>query len=329
LSSLVVALGAILAGAGTAAGEVAQGTGTVVGRVVDLEGRPVVGAAVWAGDRDQVEAQVRTDADGRFRLGPLSEERAATIWAEDEAKGLARQYFDDVRVVAGRETDLGAVVLAPGARVLGRAVDRDGRPVVGVEATITSRHHVLGHTVTLNGMKWTVRGDEQGQIRTPALSVGDTELIIRAPGKARQYLSRLIEPGQSVIDLGDVKLEDEKPITGLVVDQDGQPIAGARISVDADYDHPAITGADGRFIVHDAATDASWYRIDAAGYFDPTLKPFRKLEGHRIALRIALQKAYTIEGSVIDVDTGAPVEFEQVQLCTVVRDEDAHVTLVG
>ena len=90
-----------------------KGMGTVVGRVIDLEGRPVAGAEVWAGDRNQVAARSRSGADGRFRLGPVSDERAATVWAEDEERGLAREHFEDVRVFAGRETDLGDVALCP------------------------------------------------------------------------------------------------------------------------------------------------------------------------------------------------------------------------
>lgn len=326
--SMAVTLAAVLVGAGPG-GEATKRTGTVVGRVVDLEGRPVADASVWAGDRDQVATQARTGPDGRFRLGPLSDERSTTVWAGDREGGLAREHFDDVRVFAGRETDLGDLALAPGARLSGRVVDADGRPVAGARATIVSRHHVLGYTVTPNGPKWTVRGDKQGQFRTPALPVGPLEFIVTAPGKARRYLSPLVEPGQTAIDLGDVRLEDERPITGVVVDQDGRPVARASVVVDADDDHPATTDAEGRFTVHEAAVDAVWLRVEARGYFDPALRPYRELKGQRTDLRIALQKAFTVEGSVVDAETGAPVEFEQVQLCTVERNKDNKVTLVG
>ena len=94
-SLLAVACGAGFFGARS--GEKASNAlGSVVGRVIDLEGRPVAGAEVWAGDRDQVAARARTDADGRFRLESVSDERAATVWAEDEERGLAREHFEDV-----------------------------------------------------------------------------------------------------------------------------------------------------------------------------------------------------------------------------------------
>ncbi len=325
---VAVALAAALSGAGPG-DEATEETGTVVGRVIDLEGRPVAGAAVWAGDRNQVAARARTGADGRFRLGPVSDERAGIFWAEHEERGLARQHFDDVRVFARRETDLGDVALAPGARLSGRVVDREGRPVAGAEATILSWRHVLGHTITQNGPKWTVRGDDRGQFRTQALPVGRVDLTATAPGKARRQLGRHIEPGQTAINLGDVRLDDERPVTGVVVDQDSRPVAGAAVVVDADYDHPATTDAKGRFAVRDAAINAVWFLVEAPGYFDPAQQGLRQLKGQRTDVRIALQKAYIVEGSVIEAETGAPVEIERVQLCTVERDEDGNVTLVG
>lgn len=324
-----MALAAAPAAAAGPGGEAVKQTGSIVGRVTDPDGRPVAGAEVWTGDYDKVEVRARTGADGRFRLEPVGDEHTATLWAECEPEGLAREHFDEVRVFAGRETDLGDIALAPGARLSGRAVDDDGRPVAGAELIIQSWHHILGYTITPNGPNWAARGDEAGRFRTPALPVGETDLTLRAPGKARRRLDQRIEPGRSAIDLGDIRLDDEKPITGIVLDQDDRPVAGAQVVVDADYDHPATTDPDGRFAVRDAAIDDSWIRVEAPGYFDPTLRPIHKLEGQRTDLRLALQKAYTVEGSVLDAETGEPVEFEQVQLCTVERDGANHVTLVG
>ena len=302
--SVAVALAAALAGA-EPGDEATKGTGTIAGRVIDLDGRPVAGAKVWAGDRDPVAARARTGTDGRFRLGPVSDERATTVWAEDEERGLAREHFENVRVFAGRDTDLGDVALAPGARLSGRVVDVKGQPVAGAQATILSQRLVLGHTLTLNGPKWTVQGGDQGRFRTPALPVGLLDLTVTAPGKARRHRGPLVEPGRAAIDLGDVRLEDERPVTGVVVDQDSRPVAGATVVVDADFDHPATSDANGRFAVRDAAINAVWFLVEAAGYFDPTPQGGHELKGQRTDLRIALQKAYTVQGSVIDAETGA------------------------
>jgi hypothetical protein len=297
--------------------------------VVDLEGQPVAGAEVWASDRDGVTTRAKTQADGLFHLGLVSDERAATVWAEHEQRGLAREHFEEVRVIAGRETDLGDIALVPGVRLVGRFVDKEGRPIAGAEATILSRHHILGHTVAPNGPKWTIRGDDQGRFRTPALPAGQVEFTARAPGKARRYLEPLVEPGRGTVDLGELRFDDEQPVTGVVVDQDGRPVTSATVVVDADYDHPTTTDEKGRFAVRDAAINAVWTYLEARGYFDPSLGRVHELKGQRTGLRFVLQTAFTVEGSVVDADTGAPVDIQRVQLCTVQRDEDHKVTLVG
>jgi uncharacterized GH25 family protein len=303
--------------------------GSIIGRVLDLTGRPVAGARVWTGNRDDVTTQDRTGPDGRFRLGPMSDERPAAVWVESDELGLAREHFEEVRIFSGRDTDLSDVTLVPGVRLIGRFVDKEGRPVAGAEATISSWHLLLGHTITANGPKWINRGDDQGRFRSPALPAGKVEFTARAPGKALRYLGPTVEPGQGTLNLGDLRFDDEQPITGVVVDQDGKPIAGATVVVDADYDHPALSDEKGRFAVHDAAINAVWFLVEARGYFDPSLGRVHELKGQRTGLRIPLQKAYAVEGSVVDADTGTPVDIERVQLCTVHRDEENKVTLVG
>lgn len=326
---VLVFLGPTLAAAAPAI-ESSRETGGAAGRVVDLQGRPVARARVWAADRAaKVEARSRTDNEGHFRLESINAERAVAIWAEAPEQGLAREHFEDVRIYAGRETDVGDLCLVPGARLSGRVVDAKGQPVAGARAIVKSWHFTLGHTITPNGPDWTVRGADDGQIRTPSLPVGKTDITITAPGKARLSLEKRIEPGQSAIDLGDIQLDDEQPITGTVVDQDGKPVRGATVVIDSDWDSRARTDHAGHFTVRGAPLKATWIRVEAPGYFDPTLRPVHELKGKRTDLRMPLQKAYTVQGRAIDADTGAPVDFQLVQLCTVTRDEEGHITLTG
>jgi hypothetical protein len=305
------------------------GKGAVVGRVTNLDGRPVGGATIWADSREQPATRAQTGTDGRFRLGPISDERPATIWVEAEERGLAREHFDDVRVFAGRETDIGDLPLAPGTRLSVRVVDATGHPLAGASASLLSRRHVLGHTVTQNGPDWSLHGDDQGRIKTPALPVGLVAFVARAPGKALRRVSQVVEPGQAEINLGDFTLDDERPITGVVVDQNGRPLAGASVVVDGEYDHPTTTDLQGRFAVRDAAIDAQWFQAEARGYFDQSLQQIHELKGKRTDHRIVLQEAFTIEGSVVDAETGDPIDFDHVQLCTVLRDEGSKITLAG
>src|SRR5690242_14765568 len=86
------------------AGAPAQ-TGAVTGLVVDVQGRPVVGAAVWGLSYQEKFGPTRSDADGRFRLPALKPDKPVTVWAE--APGLARERRDDVRIFPGQDHDIG------------------------------------------------------------------------------------------------------------------------------------------------------------------------------------------------------------------------------
>jgi hypothetical protein len=69
----------------------------VVGRVVDSQGRPIAGAAVFQSGDGPVRSRTTTDADGRFRLSGVYREPA---WLFVEADGLT---FEGHRIGAGNE----------------------------------------------------------------------------------------------------------------------------------------------------------------------------------------------------------------------------------
>src|SRR5262249_36282551 len=122
-------------------------TGAITGRVVDLEGRPIAGAEVWGLAFRDKAGTTRSGADGRFRLAPLKEDKPVTVWAD--APGFARQRHEaqriGVHVFAGRDHEIGPIVLLPGTRIRGRAVDARGRPVAGAKILVQDYRHVLGH----------------------------------------------------------------------------------------------------------------------------------------------------------------------------------------
>ncbi|HYO16994.1 MAG TPA: carboxypeptidase-like regulatory domain-containing protein [Thermoanaerobaculia bacterium] len=111
------------------------------GRIFDSEGRPLEGVQVWtgmgraAGD-EQLLARHRaagpaavTDSDGRFALRSL--DRRSGLW-------LCRAGFEPRFIQTLISRDLSRLALhppaarPPGARVSGRVVDAEGRPVPGV-----------------------------------------------------------------------------------------------------------------------------------------------------------------------------------------------------
>lgn len=323
LAAALVA-GAVAAPADDRAGRAREETGTITGSVVDREGRTIAGAEVWGLAARARVGSTRTDADGRFRLGPLKWDKAVTVWAD--VPGLARERRDDVHVFGGRDHEIRPLTLLPGTRLTGRVVDAQGRPIAGTEIEIRDYRHVLGHTISSDQTEWTLASDAEGRFQTTQLPAGEVHLVLVAPGKVRNFVERKVEPGTSEADLGDITLADEVPIRGVVVDRDGKPAPGVQVYADYDYRNPATTGQDGRFLVHGAGKDAELLNLQANDYFAP--KPF-DLGPDRDDLKITVSKAYEIHGTAVDSETGKPVPIETVRLCMVRRDPDGSYSLLG
>lgn len=271
----IVLVGILLIGAADIRADDGSGgkstaTGAIAGRILDPGGRPVAGAEVWGVVFREKAGSTSTDAGGRFRLAGLKEDKPVDVWAE--APGLARQRREGLHVFAGRDRDMGALTLLPGTRIRGRAVDSQGRPVVGFRIKLDIYRYVLGHTISSDQTEWSIKGDAEGRFVTPTLPTGEIHLLFSSPGKVRTLVQRKAESGVEQLDLGDVKLADEVPIRGMVVDQDGKPAQGVEVYADYDRENVARTDNNGRFTVHAADKDAKLLMVQSNNYFAP--KPF-------------------------------------------------------
>jgi hypothetical protein len=301
-----------------------EGTGSLTGRVVDRQGQPVAGAQVWAVVFRERVGSTSTDSDGRFRLSALKEGRAVDVWGD--APGLARQRQEGVHVFAGRDRDIGPLILLPGTQIRGRVVDIQGRPIAGARIKIDDYHHILGHTISSDQTEWSLRGGPEGRFVTHRLPAGRVFFRFASPGKVRTFLERGSEPGVDKLDMGDVILVDEVPIRGVVVDQEGKPAPGVEVCADYDHEGSTKTDAAGRFAVHGAGKDAKKLTLRSNSYFAPT--PF-DLGPKRDDLKLVVAKAYEIHGSTVDAETGKPVRIDTVRLCIVDREPDGKFTLRG
>ena len=306
------------------AGAPAQ-TGAITGLVVDLQGRPVAGAAVCGVSYHEKFGPTRSGADGRFRLLDLKFDKPVTVWVD--APGLARERREEVRIFAGRNRDLGRLTLLPGTRMHGRAVDAQGKSVAGADIKLDLYRHQLGHTITSQGTEWTVSAGGDGRFATPALPAGNGHLYVSASGKVRTFVGKKAEPGTPVVDLGDIALPDEMPVAGIIIDGEGKPAPGVEVIPDYDWENSAKTDKDGRFTVHGVGKDIKILQLQSNDYFTP--KPFDVTPG-QTDLKLAVIKAYEIHGTAVDAETGKPVPVDTVRLCIVDRDpDDGHVTLRG
>jgi 5-hydroxyisourate hydrolase-like protein (transthyretin family) len=300
-------------------------TGAITGRVADQQSRPVAGAEVWGVAYQEKFGPTRSGPDGRFRLPALNPDKPVTVWAD--APNLARERRDDVRVFPGQDHDIGRLTLLPGTRMHGRTVDAKGKPVAGATVKLEVYRHQLGHTISSQQTEWTFRTDRDGRFDTPPLPAGQASFSLAAPGKVRTPVGKKAEPGTPVVDLGDVTLPDEMPVSGVVADGEGKPAPGVVVTPDYDWQNTTTTDKDGRFNVHGVGKDIKVLRLQSNDYFAP--KPFDVAPG-QTGLKLTVIKAYEIHGTAVDAETGKPVTVETVRLCRVERDpNDGHLTFVG
>lgn len=99
---------------------------TAAGRVVDEEGRPVAGASIFFGARSAYYLSSQTDANGRFRYGPLPAEADVPVWTWPVGHLDAQTVWK-----SGAPEDQEVILVAPRARQVEVQVLReDGRPCV-------------------------------------------------------------------------------------------------------------------------------------------------------------------------------------------------------
>jgi len=198
----------------------------------------------------------------------------------------------------------------------------------------------MGHTFVHIGPDPTVATDADGRFRSPPLPVGRLSLKGRAPGRRVAVDVWPIGPdGES--DLGTIQLEKDVPVSGLVKDEDGEPVAGVRIW--GTVGHEATTDAQGRFTLRGFGANPSFQmNVTQAGYVsvvgtvtvtdtgiqydtgngDKDNEPAEELV-------VILKRAGRIEGQVIDADTGEPIRLDKVVVCNLERTADGEVILRG
>jgi protocatechuate 3,4-dioxygenase beta subunit len=214
-----------------------------VGRVVDLDDQPIAGALVTLdltdisagsqrvirrpGDGEPQVVEAETDHEGRFRLRDLPQ---GSFNLSARAVGFATTRVRGVEVPGGAGTiDLGTLVLAEAAPIDGFVVDRDGQPVADAEVFALDPDHW-----PVEALRFRIQGQEPATTTGPdgAFTVLDKEAGSQANLAARRR-------GYALAILGGVEAPTAEPVVlrlapasralGQVIDEDGRPVAGARV----------------------------------------------------------------------------------------------------
>lgn len=304
------------------------------GMVVDEEGRPLPDVVVVVtvkksyprskqsvGVRDR---STRTDKDGRWSLRNVPEQSESIEIAAyhylclDENNTYLQQPFKPLSALRNRSAVLR---LRRGARVEGTVLAHNGQPVAGAEV-------FYGEGWGLGNIIPPVKSDNAGRFTFGIKPGTVASLISQAPGFGPTLKQVKVGDGPSRVYL---TLPQAHSARGRVLDPAGKPIANASVSLywSGDGKSPdspfgsAVgralkTDSDGRFEWKDAPRSGVQAHISADG--------FAAKNNFAIASdldqEIELTPPTPIKGTVVDGDTGKPIEVFSLTLAASWQRDD-------
>jgi hypothetical protein len=276
-------------------GQEALQPGGVRGTVVDDQGLPIPDARVVLASRsiatnlfnpEPVEAPTPeelarleddTGADGRFYFGDLPGGEEFTMWVSHPSFGP--ESGPPVVILPGEIQEIGAIVLGSGYTLRGRVVDTAGNPLpASVELTLqnlsffqTADPEMMRADDIASGRLRLVETDGNGGFEVEHLAQG----IWTAKASAEGFASNLVR-GITLVenkqpDDVEIVLDTEFRLTGIVVNQEDEPIAGAKVQVARVNPRPVITslgesGPDGTFTLGQLPEGRYGMLVTAEGY---------------------------------------------------------------
>lgn len=224
-----------------------------------------------------------TDAKGAFRLEGLPPGRLVVAATHPDH---ARAVSEPLAVEAGRTASV-ELVLSRGQTVRGRVLDEDGGPLAGAEVRLDGR--VLAVT------------DKRGEFVLEHL-----KLPLRLEAHARGHLPA----GREVAGAGEIELRLERAaggLEGVVVDDRGLPIAGARVEAAG---QTAATDRAGRFRIEGLGAGGHRVEVTARGFAPRVFDAVPLGE----EARLELAPGAGLSGEVRDARTGAVPAGLELQL---------------
>ena len=294
---------------------------SIGGHVQSAAGKPVSGADIVVMFRGTGDASARepvserlgfigetvvasTDAEGNWRCAvtpPGYEGFSISIQHADYVRKSYQVGSDSDRSVSSQELWAGkaVTVLEPGFKIQGLVVDGAGNPLAGARVSFMA------------GMNYVQEGEltgPDGSFAMGSLASGPAKLSAWSKGLAPSL--KTIEVGAETPSVVfRLTPGTDRPIR--IVDEEGEPIAGAWAALDLPMPHNAdlrvTTGPDGRARFLGIPEEAAMGLVVHAG-----AKGYYYARGHEVNAAesetvIQLRKCLRVTGNVNDAETQAPI----------------------
>lgn len=281
-------------------------------------GQPVKGASISVGyGAPRQSDRVETDAQGRFTAHVLpGDVTMHVISMPDGFVQLGEPWAEKHRVPEGKTFDLPAIEVVQGITVTGRLVDAENRPVAEISLNGISGNRRYGFGRTDKKGAFSLSKAPAGlemsyQVwPSPHENPVDAQIVTRDPLVLRvDLVGRMANSGKARVP----------QVSGTVVDSDGQPVAGAGVTLTVRNQNTMAfqqLTTDDRGMYHHPGriTKGIRYRaIVSPGKYAIAASPEITSEGtDSITLPpVSVARLRTIAGRVVDTE-GRPVSGARV-----------------
>ncbi|MAB78164.1 MAG: hypothetical protein CMJ89_02315 [Planctomycetes bacterium] len=278
----------------------------LVGRVLDQADTPLCGAKVKLTTMTWGKS-TRTDEKGGFRLesdvppGHATVRIGADFFHQKQLLTIGSGKGYSLAPLVAGEQDLGTFKLKDAGAVTGRVTDEQGRPLpvsvrlLSATGTATFKNNVFEEC------------DRDGYYEIGHIAPGSWSLEFTHPG--RRSLVRPVQIHSGFVSHVAVKMAPGPTVSGIVIDESGEPIEEARIFSRGSLLKWSVTsGPEGRFELFLPDNDPCEIRVNAAGLEPVSNRRFRVTPGQR-DLRIVMQAIVETTFRVVDEANGKPIEF--------------------